>query len=86
VPLDRWLSNTWVNYNLNSTKHETTQNVGLNGTALAGNNLSWGVQQGHSQSSGDSTSLNADYKGTYGEVSAGYSQDNQQQQLNVGLQ
>ncbi len=86
VPLDRWLSNTWVNYNLNSTKHETTQSVGLNGTALAGNNLSWGVQQGHSQSSGDSTSLNADYKGTYGEVSAGYSQDNQQQQLNVGLQ
>lgn len=86
VPLDRWLSNTWVNYNLNSTKHDTTQSVGLNGTALAGNNLSWGVQQGHSQSSGDSTSLNADYKGTYGEVNAGYSQDNQQQQLNVGLQ
>ncbi|HDR2789827.1 TPA: fimbrial biogenesis outer membrane usher protein [Enterobacter asburiae] len=86
VPLDHWLSNTWVNYNLNSTKHDTTQSVGLNGTALAGNNLSWGVQQGHSQSSGDSTSLNADYKGTYGEVNAGYSQDNQQQQLNVGLQ
>uniref|UniRef100_UPI00398429EF fimbria/pilus outer membrane usher protein n=1 Tax=Enterobacter mori TaxID=539813 RepID=UPI00398429EF len=86
VPLDRWLSNTWVNYNLNSTKHDTTQSVGLNGTALAGNNLSWGVQQSHSQSSGDSTSLNADYKGTYGEVNAGYSQDNQQQQLNVGLQ
>lgn len=86
VPLDRWLSNTWVNYNLNSTRHDTTQSVGLNGTALAGNNLSWGVQQGHSQSSGDSTSLNGDYKGTYGEVSAGYSQDNQQQQLNIGLQ
>lgn len=86
IPLDRWLSNTWVNYNLNSTKHDTTQSVGLNGTALPGNNLSWGVQQGHSQSSGDSTNLNADYKGTYGEVNAGYSQDNQQQQLNVGLQ
>ncbi|MEH0886011.1 fimbria/pilus outer membrane usher protein [Enterobacter sp. UNJFSC 003] len=86
VPLDRWLSNTWANYSLNTSKHDTTQSVGLNGTALAGNNLSWGVQQGHSQSSGYSTNLNADYKGTYGEVNAGYSQDNTQQQVNVGLQ
>jgi len=86
VPLDRWLSNTWANYNLNTAKHDTTQSVGLNGTALAGNNLSWGVQQGHSQSNGYSTNLNTDYKGTYGEVNAGYSQDDEQQQVNVGLQ
>lgn len=86
VPLDRWLSNTWVNYNLNSTKHDTTQSVGINGTSLAQNNLSWSMQQGHSNTSGDSTNLNADYKGTYGEASAGYSQDSSQRQITMGLQ
>jgi len=86
VPLDRWLKNTWVNYTLNNSKHDTTQSVGLSGTALAGNNLSWGVQQGHSQSGGYSSNLNTDYKATYGEMTAGYSQDNQQHQLNVGVQ
>ncbi|MBZ0058812.1 MULTISPECIES: fimbria/pilus outer membrane usher protein [unclassified Leclercia] len=86
VPLDHWLKNTWVNYTLNNSKHDTTQSVGLSGTALAGNNLSWGVQQGHSHDSGYSSNLNTDYKATYGEMTAGYSQDNQQHQLNVGVQ
>ncbi|MCE9992364.1 fimbrial biogenesis outer membrane usher protein [Enterobacter asburiae] len=86
VPLDRWMSNTWANYNLNSTKHDTTQSVGINGTSLAENNLSWSMQQGHSQSNGNTTNLNADYIGTYGETTAGYSQDNSQRQVNVGLQ
>ncbi|MCU6663849.1 fimbria/pilus outer membrane usher protein [Silvania hatchlandensis] len=86
VPLEHWLSNTWVNYILNNSKHDTSQSVGLNGTALADNNLSWGVQQGHSHSSGYSTNLNSDYKATYGEMTAGYSQDNQQRQLNLGVE
>ena len=86
VPLDRWMGNTWVNYNLNNSKHDTTQNVGLNGTALEHGNLSWGVQQGHSRTSGNTTSLNTDYKATYGELSGGFSQDTQQRQLNVGAQ
>lgn len=86
VPLDRWLSNTWVNYTFNNSKHDTSQSVGLNGTALAGDNLSWGIQQGHSHTSGYSTNLNSDYKATYGEMTAGYSQDNQQRQLNLGVQ
>ena len=86
VPLDRWLKNTWVNYSLNSSRQDTSQSVGLNGTALADNNLSWGVQQGHSHSGGYSSNLNTDYKATYGEMTAGYSQDNQQRQLNLGVQ
>ncbi|MEB6379246.1 fimbrial biogenesis outer membrane usher protein [Leclercia adecarboxylata] len=86
VPLDRWLSNAWVNYTLNSSRHDTSQSVGLSGTALADNNLSWGVQQGYSHTSGDSSNLNTDYKATYGEMTAGYSQDNQQRQLNLGVQ
>lgn len=87
VPLDHWLHNTWANYNLNSGKSGTTQNMGLNGTALADNSLNWNIQQGLSSTgSGNSTSLNADYKGTYGEVNAGYSQDQYQRNVNYGIQ
>ncbi|WP_370975008.1 fimbria/pilus outer membrane usher protein [Enterobacter roggenkampii] len=87
VPLDRWMHNTWATYNLNNTKDGTTQNIGLNGTALKEDNLNWNIQEGLSSTgSGNSTSINADYKATYGEVSAGVSQDKYQQTVNVGLQ
>ncbi|WP_146745766.1 fimbria/pilus outer membrane usher protein [Enterobacter sp. RIT418] len=87
VPLDHWMHNTWATYNLNNTKDGTTQNLGLNGTALQDNNLNWNLQEGLSTTgSGTSGSANADYKGTYGEVSGGVSQDKHQQTLNVGIQ
>jgi outer membrane usher protein len=88
IPLDRWLKNTYVNYNMSSSqKTGTTNTVGLNGTALADNNLSWNAQQGYgSQGVGNSGSLNADYRGTYGEVTAGYAYDRNNQRLNYGLQ
>lgn len=87
VPLDHWMHNTWATYNLNNTKDGTTQNIGLNGTALQEDNLNWNIQEGLSNTgSGSSTNLNADYKATYGEVSGGVSQDKYQQTVNVGLQ
>lgn len=87
VPLDHWMHNTWATYNLNNTKDGTTQNIGLNGTALQNDNLNWNLQQGLSTTgSGSSTSMNADYKTTYGEMSGGMSQDKYQQTVNVGLQ
>ena len=88
VPLSRWLSNTYASYNVSSSqKGDTTNSVGLNGTLLADNNLSWGAQQGYgSQGVGNSGNLNADYKGTYGEVNAGYAYDSNTQRLNYGLQ
>lgn len=87
VPLDRWMHNTWATYNMNNTKEGTTHNMGLNGTALREENLNWNIQEGLSNTgTGNSTSLNADYKGTYGEASAGVSQDKYQHTLNVGLQ
>lgn len=46
VPLDRWMHNTWATYNLNNTKDGTTQNIGLNGTALKEDNLNWNIQKG----------------------------------------
>lgn len=88
IPLDRWLSNTYASYNLNtSQKGGTTNTVGLNGTALADNNLSWSAQQGYgSQGVGNSGNLSADYRGTYGEVNAGYAYDRNSQRVNYGLQ
>ncbi|QMI04636.1 fimbria/pilus outer membrane usher protein [Citrobacter sp. RHB25-C09] len=87
VPLDHWMHNTWATYNLNNSKDGTTQNIGLNGTALRDNNFNWNIQEGLSNTgSGSSTSMNADYNGTYGEVNGGVSQDKNQQTLNVGVQ
>lgn len=87
VPLDRLMPNTWATWNMNNSKDGTTHNLGLNGTALADNNLNWSVQEGlTSNDTGSSTSVNADYKGTYGEVNGGLSQDKHQRTVNVSLQ
>ncbi|MFV8868600.1 fimbria/pilus outer membrane usher protein [Serratia fonticola] len=92
VPMSIFMPNamptTYASYNLNTSKHgNTTNTVGLNGTALEGNNLSWGVQQGYgSQGGGYTGNLSADYRGAYGEVNAGYAYDNNSERLNYGLQ
>ncbi|WP_424589368.1 fimbria/pilus outer membrane usher protein [Buttiauxella sp.] len=82
------MSSTYASYNLNTSKHgNTTNTVGLNGTALEGNNLNWGVQQGYgSQGGGYTGNLSADYRGTYGEVNGGYAYDRNSERLNYGLQ
>lgn len=88
VPLNKVLPNSWARYNLNTSKQgNTTQDVGLSGTALADNNLNYNVQQGYaSQGVGASGSASTNYKGTYGEAKAGYNYDNSSQQLNYGVQ
>ncbi|EOW6701228.1 fimbria/pilus outer membrane usher protein [Cronobacter malonaticus] len=87
VPLERWLPDTWASYSLNNSQQGTTQNIGMNGTALAGDKLNWNIQQSHdSQDLANNTSLNADYKGAYGEASAGYGQDSHQRQIHYGFQ
>jgi len=87
VPLDRWMANSWANYNLNSSRNNgTTHGLGLNGMALAGNALNWSVQQGYgSDGVGYTGSANGDYKGTYGQVTAGYGYNRNTQRLSYGL-
>ncbi|WP_411754923.1 fimbria/pilus outer membrane usher protein [Serratia sp. (in: enterobacteria)] len=87
LPLDRWLSRTYASYSLNtSQKGNTNHSVGLNGTALPDNNLSWGAQESYgSQGVGNGGNLNANYRGTYAEVLAGYAYDRNSQRLNYGL-
>lgn len=88
VPLSKWLPNSWASYSLNSSKRgSTAQQIGLNGTALADNNLSYSLQQSYgNRGDGASGSLGANYKGTYGEMQAGYSYTRDSRQINYGLQ
>ncbi|XUT80355.1 fimbria/pilus outer membrane usher protein [Jejubacter sp. L23] len=87
IPLERWLSNTWASYSINTQRHgDTSQTVGLNGTALADNNLNWSVQESrtnHGEGSGGN--LNADYQATYGEVNAGYAWDKNSRRVSYGI-
>lgn len=88
IPLEALLPRTWVNYSINASKNNgTTHSVGLNGTALENNALSWNVQQGHGTDAvGYTGNASVDFKGTYGEAYAGYGYDKGSDRLNYGLQ
>jgi outer membrane usher protein len=88
VPLSKWLPNSYATYNLNSSRNGSTSNtVGLNGTALADNNLNYSISQGYtSQGQGASGNASVDYRGGMGEVNVGYGYDHDQQRVNYGLQ
>lgn len=88
IPLEKFLPNSWVNYSMNASKNNgTTHQVGLSGMALENNALNWNVQQGYGTDDvGYTGNMNADYKGTYGEVTAGYGYDKSSERLNYGLQ
>ncbi|WP_406909110.1 fimbria/pilus outer membrane usher protein [Klebsiella oxytoca] len=87
VSLSKWLPNSWANYNSNSSKHgRTTQQVGMSGTALAGNNLSYSVQQSYdNKETGVSGNASIGFKDTYGEMQGGYNYTRNSQQMNYGL-
>ena len=88
IPLDAFGPQTWASYGLGTSRNgDTTQNVGVSGVALAGNALNWNVQQGYGTSGvGYAGNVNGDYKGTYGEVTAGYSYDRNSERLSYGVQ
>lgn len=88
VPLERFLPSTWANYSMNTSKQNgTTHSLGLSGVALDNNSLNWNVQEGFGTNNiGNSGSMNADYKGSYGEMTAGYGYDSNSERLNYGLQ
>jgi len=88
VPLDRLLPNSWANYGVSASKNNgTTHTLGLSGMALQNNALNWNIQQGYGTNDQSyNGSLNADYKGTYGEMTAGYSYDQNSERTNYGLQ
>ncbi|WP_338563906.1 fimbria/pilus outer membrane usher protein [Erwinia sp. E_sp_B01_3] len=88
VPLDHWLSNTWASYTVtNSKPGNSSQSVGLSGTSLENNNLYWNAREGYgSQGVGNSGNLDGGYRGTYGEISAGYGYDRESKRVNYGVE
>lgn len=87
VPLSKFLSNTWANYNMNTSKHgNTTHSVGISGMALENNALTWNMQEGYGTDNvGNTGSLNADYRGTYGKITGGYSYDTNTERMSMGV-
>lgn len=77
IPLDKFLPQTWANYGMNASRNNgTTHSIGLNGVALENRALNWNAQQGYgTEGVGYTGSVNADYRGTYGEATAGYGYD-----------
>jgi outer membrane usher protein len=88
IPLEKLLPQTWANYGMNASKHNgTTHSVGLNGVAMPNNALNWNIQQGYGTHDVAYTgNMNGDYRGTYGELTAGYSYDKNTDRLNYGIQ
>lgn len=88
VPLDRWLSNSYASYSLNSSKRgDTSHTVGLNGSALEDRNLNWNIQQSetnHGEGNGGYASL--DYQGTYARMNTAYSYDHDQRRVSYGIE
>lgn len=87
IPLSRLLPNAWASYGITAAKRgDVRQTAGINGTALADNNLSYSLQQSYtSHGTGNAGNINASYKGPYGELSGGYGYDRHMRQINYGL-
>ncbi|WP_313081894.1 fimbria/pilus outer membrane usher protein [Atlantibacter sp.] len=88
VPLSNFLPKSWASYNLSSAKNgATNQHIGLSGTLLDDNRLSYSLQQSHTNHGGeDNSSVYGGYRSRYANMNAGYyySTDNSQQ-INYGL-
>lgn len=87
MPLSKWLPRAWSSYSLSNTRRgDTRQSLGINGTLLDDERLSYSLQQSRSNHDGDDTSsVYGSYRSRYASLNAGYyySADNTQQ-LNYG--
>jgi len=88
IPFSKWLPGAYISTNMVNDMHgKTHSQATLSGTALEGNNLSYSLAQGFSnKDEGYSGAVYGDYKGTYGELNAGYNYDKDSQQINYGVQ
>lgn len=88
MPLSKWLPNAWSSYSISNSKHGyTRQNLGINGTLLDDQRLSYSLQQSHSNHDAeDTSSVYGSYRSQYANLNAGYyySSDNSQQ-FNYGV-
>lgn len=73
----------------NDTKGNSNQTLGLNGNIMDSDVFTYNTQLGYNirkgEDDGRSASINTDYKGSYGELQAGYNQDENQKQFTYSL-
>jgi len=88
IPLNLWAHNTWASYGIsNGNNGQTTQTLGINGTALEGDNLNWGLSGGYgNKGEGENGNLSLGYRGSKALLGAGLSHDGQRQRLNYDMQ
>lgn len=87
VPLTRWLPRAWSSYNISNTKNGYTRhNIGVNGTLLDDERLSYSLQQSHSNHDGeDTSSVYGTYRSQYANLNAGYyASSGSAEQMNYG--
>lgn len=97
VPLDQLFSWKKESRSVHATLYGSrdnhgnlSQQAGLSGTALEGNNLNWNVSQGYSHSGnggsrGGTGNAGLNHRGGYGNSSLGYSYSDDYQRVNYGL-
>lgn len=91
MPLDRFIKNSWLSYNVSTQRHgATTNNLALSGTALDHRNLEYSVQQNYTDGGGTSSNyggaVNLNYRGAYGNAGVGYNYSDDNRQINYSLQ
>ncbi|MTC48289.1 fimbria/pilus outer membrane usher protein [Providencia alcalifaciens] len=92
IPLSIWSSSTaydsvWASYNVTTDKDGTIlQQAGISGTALADNNLNYSVMQSYgNRNQGAAGNLAVNYRGSKGDINAGYNYDKDSYRLNYGI-
>lgn len=87
IPLGGQFRDNWVHYGSSYNKNGDFDNyVGVGGTALDNNKLSWNVQQGYGNNNrGYYGSTYGKYKGKYGDANASYAYKKDSRQLSYGL-
>lgn len=88
IPLSKFLSRAWADYGvISSNDGRISQQAGISGSGLADNNYNYRIRQTHENPrTKESGSLYGDYRGTYGNIGAGYNHDNSSQQITYHLQ
>lgn len=88
IPFSKWLPDSWATYSANTASGGfVSHQVGLGGTALEDNKLSYNLQQSYAnQNTGYGGSLSGRYRGASGEVGMGYSYGGDNRQWNYSAQ
>ncbi|AIA47208.1 fimbrial biogenesis outer membrane usher protein [Serratia sp. FS14] len=88
VPLSKWLPGSYATYGMNASRNgATSNNLGLSGTALPGDNLNYSISQGYTgRGVGANGNIQADYKGALAEWNLGYGYERHRRQVNYGVQ